>query len=81
MAIREQITVDIATVAINDEYRIDLVQLKILQDYSPEQARALGEELRQAADLAEQALRDDEAERFARMRDSAPRTVTGEVVL
>ncbi|WP_427870566.1 hypothetical protein [Leucobacter luti] len=81
MAIREQITVDIATVAINDEYRVDLVQLSVVQDYSPEQARALADELRQAADLAEQALRDDEAERFARMRAATPRTISGEAVL
>lgn len=81
MAIREQITIDLARVDMNDEYRVELTQLKPAQDYSPEQARALAAELQQIAALAEQALRHDEAERFERMRNATPRAVTGEAVL
>ena len=88
MAIREQITVDLATVEMNDEYRVELTQLRPAQDYSPEQARDLANELVSMADAAEEALACDLRENESQMRDrvkaataATPRGITGEVVL
>lgn len=88
MAIREQITIDIATVHVNDECRIELAQIKAVQDYSPEQARDLANELVARADEAEEALAYDLRENQAQMQarvDAAtattPRAITGEAVL
>ena len=81
MAIREKITVDIATVEMNDEYRVELAQLRKVQDYSPRQAHDLANELVQMADAADEAIADDMHERLQRMNAATPRTVRGEVVL
>ncbi|WP_336991061.1 hypothetical protein [Leucobacter sp. VD1] len=81
MSIREQITVDIATVEINDEYRVELAQLRKVQDYSPEQARALADELIERANAADEMIADHMHEQLQRMTASTPRTITGEVVL
>lgn len=81
MAIQEQILVEIATVEVNDEYRIELKQVRKVVDYSPEQAERLANELLTASARASKLLTDDMDERFERMRAETPRTVTGEVVL
>lgn len=81
MAIRENIVVDIATVEMNDEYRVELTQLRKVTDYSPAQARKLAKELNDVADAADEAIADDMHERLLRMNAATPRTVTGEVVL
>lgn len=81
MAIRENIVVDIATVEMNDEYRVELTQLRKVTDYSPAQARKLAKELNDVADAADEAIADDMHERLQRMNAATPRTVTGEVVL
>lgn len=81
MAIRENIVVDIATVEMNDEYRVELTQLRKVTDYSPEQARKLAKELNDVADAADEAIADDMHDRLLRMNAATPRTVTGEVVL
>lgn len=81
MAIREQITVDVATVEVNDEYRVELAQLRKVQDYSPQQAIDLAAELHAAAERALAMIDEDMDARLERMSAATPRTVTGEVVL
>ncbi|WP_449281229.1 hypothetical protein [Leucobacter sp.] len=81
MAIQETITVELAEVTVDDDYRVELTQLRKVQDYSPEQARDLANDLVNAADNAERMLAEHVAERRDRMTSAAPRTVTGEVVL
>ncbi|PRI11904.1 hypothetical protein [Leucobacter massiliensis] len=81
MAIREHITVDIATVDINDEYRVELRQRRKRQDYSPAQARALAAELIYQALAAENAIDEDMHERRGRLVEGQIRTLSGEVVL
>lgn len=81
MAIREQITVDVATVEVNDEYRVELAQLRKVQDYSPQQAVDLAAELHAAGERALAMIDEDMDVRLARMTAATPRTVTGEVVL
>ena len=88
MAIREQITVELATVEITDAYRVELAQILATLDYSPEQARDLANELVHHADRAEALIAEDLRENEAQMRDrvdvataSTPRGITGEVVL
>lgn len=81
MAIREQITVDVATVEVNDEYRVELTQLRKVQDYSPQQAIDLAAELHAAAERVIAMIDEDMDARLERMTAATPRTVTGEVVL
>lgn len=81
MAIQEHVLVELATVEVNDDYRVQLTQLKLALDYSPEQAAALGHELLDAADKAEAMIERDQLERVVRMRSSQPRTVDGETIL
>ncbi|MFA5606630.1 MAG: hypothetical protein WDA07_05525 [Leucobacter sp.] len=81
MAISEQITVEIASVEVNDEYRVELAQLRRVTDYSPQQAMDLANELVRAAGSALEAIDADMDERHERMRAGAPRTVDGRVVL
>lgn len=81
MAIREEITVEIAAVEVNDEYRVELSQLKKVTDYSPQQAMDLANELVVAAERSIAMIDADMDERLERMQAATPRTVTGEVVL
>lgn len=81
MAIQETIIVELAEVDVNDDYRVELTQLRKVMDYSPQQARDLAGELLAAADHAVKALDDDMDARRERMIAVQPRTVTGEAVL
>lgn len=88
MAIQETLTVELAEVEINDDYRVELTQLRKAIDYSPSQARDLANELVHAADEAESLLKVDTeltleelGERSLRAAALQPRSVTGEVVL
>ncbi|KKI16392.1 MULTISPECIES: hypothetical protein [unclassified Leucobacter] len=80
MAIQEQLTVDVAAVAVDDDYRVELTQLRKVWSYSPEQARDLANELVNAADNAEAQLNAQVAEMGARMTAATIRTDLGEVV-
>lgn len=81
MAIQEHVLVELATVEVNDDYRVQLAQLKGTLDYSPEQAMQLGQELIDAAATAEQMIERDQVARTARMTSSQPRAVDGTVIL
>lgn len=88
MAIQETIVVELAEVAVNDDYRVELTQLRKVIDYSPQQARDLANELVLQADRAEAALAEDTKltlaeldERIERAVHTQPRTVTGSVIL
>lgn len=81
MAIQETIIVELAEVQVNDDYRVELTQLRKVVDYSPQQARDLANELVQQADRAEETLHEDMQARQDRMMAEQPRTATGEVVL
>ena len=88
MSITEQVTVDIATVEVNDRYRVELAQIAKTVDYSPDQARRLARELQDVARVAELALERDidedarqSSERAARAAAAQPVAVTGEAIL
>ena len=81
MSIREQIIVEIATVEVNDEYRVELTQVLDRVDYSPEQARDLASELINAADEAERMIAEHVAEVGERITNAELRHVDGRVVL
>lgn len=81
MAIQETIIVDIAEVIVNDDYRVELMQLRKVVDYSPQQARDLANELIHAADAADASIAEDMHERLVRMNAATPRAASGEVIL
>ncbi len=81
MAIREQITIDIASVEVNDECRIELRQEKKRTTYSSQQARDLALELIEAAEKADLAIVEDMAERGVRLSHGLIVAESGEVVL
>jgi hypothetical protein len=81
MAIQEHVLVELATVEVNDDYRVQLTQLKLVLDYSPEQAAQLGQELIDAATSAESMMERDRVARVARMTSGQPRGVDGEILL
>lgn len=56
MAIVEQVFVEVASVTVNDEYRVELTQFKKVTDYTPDQAEALAAELVREAGIARQVL-------------------------
>lgn len=45
MAIEETVTVVVASVEVNDEYRVELSQFRAVTDYSPDEAMKLAQEL------------------------------------
>lgn len=80
MAIQELLTVEVAAVTIDDDYRVELAQTRKVWSYSPQQARDLANELINAADNAEAQLNEQVAEMGARMTAATIRTDLGEVV-
>jgi hypothetical protein len=66
MGIQATVTVEVASVEVNDEYRVELKQLRKVTDYSPEEAVLLAEELFAAAANAIEALKEDHQARAAR---------------
>lgn len=81
MAIQESVVVELATVEVNDDYRVEVRQIRKLVDYSAEQAEALAEELIVAAERARAVLAEHQAEVASRARAGSPLHVGGEVVL
>lgn len=79
--ISEEVVVELATVDVNEDYRVELHQLKRTMDYSPEQARALAGELTLAASRAQRMLIGYVEAVEARASDSQPRSITGEAVI
>lgn len=78
--ISEEVVVELATVEVNDDYRVSLQQLRKELDYSPEQARALAVELHAAAERADWLFQRDHENAGARMHDPQPRGVNAKVV-
>lgn len=72
--------ITLASVEVNDEYRVGLVQLSKRLDLSPDQAEALGIDLITAAHNARELLEADLLARLESMIDS-PVTDGGEAVL
>jgi len=56
MAIEETVTVVVASVEVNDEYRVELSQVRAVTDYSPDEAMQLAAELEAAAGRAVQLI-------------------------
>lgn len=81
MAIQERITVELATVEVDDEYRIELWQEKRRMRYTSEQARDLAIELIDAAERGDALISEDMAERGLRLTHGLIVTDGGEVVL
>jgi len=52
MGITETMIVQVAEVEVNDEYRVELTQLRKVTDYSPDQAEELAEMLLRRAEEA-----------------------------
>lgn len=71
MAIVEQVSVEVASVTVNDEYRVELTQFKKVTDYAPEQAEKLARELLREADIARQLL-EEHMDRIAAQARSLP---------
>lgn len=80
MVIEQEVTVELAAVEVNDDYRIELRQIRKVLDYSPEQAEQLGTELLNAAARARGFIQDDMVALSTRMRDAQPRAIDGSVV-
>ncbi|UOE45491.1 hypothetical protein [Agromyces larvae] len=81
MSIRVEVVVELATVTVNDDYRVELEQLRRVTDYSPLQALELARELAaaasHAADLLEQA-----GEHLAETAgNDQPRDIRGDEIL
>lgn len=81
MAIEEQMTVTVAEVEVNDEYRVELHQVRRRVDYSPEQAEALAGELQAAARASRRMLAEQLATMAQRAESSQPLMIDGEAVL
>lgn len=77
VAIQEQITIEVASVEVTDDYRVNLRQYRKVADYSPDQARDLANELVNAAESAERWWREDNTARAVQANKVAP--VSGEV--
>lgn len=70
--ISEEVVVELATVEVNDDYRVEVTLLHRVMDFNPDQARALAAELSVAADRADWLLVEHVEEAEARQADSAP---------
>lgn len=81
MAIQEQITVELATVEVDDELRIELRQEKRRMRYTATQARDLAIELIDAAERVDVLIVEDMTERGMRLTQGMVATDDGEVVL
>jgi hypothetical protein len=81
MAIREQVEVELATVEVNDDYRVEVTQLRKVVDYSPDQATELANEIADRAADARMMLAEHLAEVATRAQQSQPVVINGSVVL
>lgn len=81
MAIQETITIELASVEVDDELRVELRQEKKRTRYTSSQARDLAVELIHAADRADQLIVEDMAERGLRLAHGMVVAEDGEVVL
>lgn len=81
MAIQERITVELASVEVDDELRIELRQEKKRMRYTASQARDLAIELIDAAERVDVLIIEDMAERGLRMVHGMVVAEGGEVVL
>lgn len=81
MAIEEQATVILAAVEVTDEHRVQIELLHKRQDFTPDQAEALAEELLRCAMFARQTLNEQLGELAERMAETPAIESGGEVVL
>lgn len=81
MAIQETITVELASVEVDDELRIELRQEKRRMRYTASQARDLAIELINAAERVDVLIVEDMADRGMRLVHGMVATEDGEVVL
>lgn len=81
MAIQETITVELASVEVDDELRIELRQEKRRMRYTASQARDLAIELIDAAERVDVLIVEDMADRGLRLAHGMVATEDGEVVL
>lgn len=81
MAIQETITVELASVEVDDELRIELRQEKKRMRYTASQARDLALELIYAAERVDVLIVEDMTERGLRLSHGMVVTESGEVVL
>ncbi|MEJ6490811.1 hypothetical protein PQI23_13900 [Leucobacter sp. USCH14] len=81
MAIREQITIDIASVEVSDELRVELRQEKKRTPYTAQQARDLALELIEAAEKVDELIAEDMKARGVRLEHGLIVSEHGEVVL
>ncbi|MFD5599200.1 hypothetical protein ACFWHR_04000 [Leucobacter sp. NPDC058333] len=81
MAIRELTTIEVADVEVNDQYFVELRQLKKRTIYSAKQARDLANELIEAADRSDALIAEDAAASGIRMEHALLINDAGEVVL
>lgn len=72
---------EVATVEVNDEFRVELKQLRKRTDYSAEQAVELAEELLRAADRAQVLLGEHVAWERARLLQELAPLRTGEGII
>lgn len=68
MTIRETVEIDLATVIVDDDYRVELTQHDKVMTYSPDQAEALAAELTAIAADARRMLEEHIAETRARVQ-------------
>lgn len=68
MTITEQVLVEVASVTVNDEYRVELTQFRKVTDYTPDQAERLAAELVREAGIARQVLQEHVDQVAARAR-------------
>lgn len=80
MAIEEQATVILAAVEVTDEHRVQIELLHKRQDFTPDQAEALAEELVRSATFARQTL-GEQLDGLAERMASTSIESGGEVVL
>ncbi|WP_024356705.1 hypothetical protein [Leucobacter chironomi] len=81
MAIQERITVELASVEVDDELRIELRQAKKRMQYTASQARDLAIELIDAAERVDVLIVEDMTECGLRMAHGMVVADSGEVVL
>lgn len=81
IAVREQITIDVVTVDVTDEYRVELRQEKKRANYSTQQARDLVFELMEVTDKVDQAIADGMEARGLRFAGAAIIGADGTVIL
>lgn len=81
MAIEEQVVVLLAVVEVTDEHRVQIEMLNKKQDFTPDQAEALAEELLRSATFARQTLGEQLEDLADRMAGTPAIEAGGEVIL